>query len=64
MNAPLSRLPCLVRRDRPRLFVVFVVLIALLSMLACYSTACMSNEDIYTWLDTGTPQPCFSSEYR
>lgn len=43
-----------------RVLMVFAVLVALFSLLACYSTACMTNDELVYWLDTGTPVPCFS----
>lgn len=45
---------------RRRIALCIVIMLIALSMLACYSTACMTNQQILDWVDTGTPQPCFS----
>lgn len=43
-----------------RIALCIVIALIALSMLACYSTACMTNQQILDWVDTGTPQACFS----
>jgi hypothetical protein len=47
-------------RAQQLVLTVALVLLLLITM-ACYSTACMTNKELVNWLDTGTPQPCFSS---
>lgn len=49
---------------RRRIVSTIVIILIAVSLLACYSTACMSNQQILDWMDTGTPQPCFAREGR
>jgi hypothetical protein len=43
-----------------KILMIAAIMLILFSMLACYSTACMSDDELVNWLDTGTAQPCFS----
>lgn len=47
---------------KQKLLMLIVVLFAALSMLACYSTGCMTNDELVNYLDTGTAQPCFNGD--
>jgi len=47
---------------KQKLLMLVVVLFAALSMMACYSTACMSNDELINFLDTGTAVPCFNGD--
>ena len=40
-----------------RLLAAAVVLLVLIN-LVCYSTACMTDQQIRDWMASGTPQPC------
>jgi hypothetical protein len=45
---------------KQRILSTLIIVLIAVSLLACYSTACLTNDELLKWLDTGTPQPCYS----
>ncbi len=44
---------------KTKLLLTLAILLVAVVMLACYSTACMTNDELMQWIDTGTPVACW-----
>lgn len=51
------------RKER-KLLMSIAIIITVLSMLACTSTLCMTNEELYDWAAGGEPRQCFEPRER